>query len=153
MPGGGDCEPMSDKQSRYSHVSILESSPARAVIHWRYALAEARNYKGARPDPSTGWTDWADEYWTVYPDGVAVRKQVLWSSALDATHEWQESIILNAPGQMPEDNIEADALTLENMAGKTATYHWQPKTDHAFRCRRARRNWTGRREPISRLCI
>ena len=48
---GGDCEPMSDKQSRYSHVSIIESSPARAVVHWRYAFAGDRNYKGAFQDP------------------------------------------------------------------------------------------------------
>lgn len=131
-PGAGDCEPMSDKQSRYSHVSILASSDARAVIHWRYALSEARNYEGADADPRTGWFDWADEYWTVYPDGVAVRKQVLHSAALDATHEWQETIIINSPGQRPEDNIEPDALTLENMAGQTATYHWELKKDHAF---------------------
>lgn len=131
-PGAGDCEPMSDKQSRYSHVSILSSTDARAVIHWRYALAEARNYEGGLADPRTGWFDWADEYWTVYPDGVAVRKQVLWSSDLDKTHEWQETIVINGPGQRPEDNIEPDALTLENMAGQTATYHWELKTDHAF---------------------
>lgn len=130
--GAGDCEPMSDKQSRYSHVSVLASSEARAVIHWRYALAEARNYEGANADPRTGWFDWADEYWTVYPDGTAVRKQVLHSSALDRPHEWQETIVINGPGQRPEDNIEADALTLENMAGETATYHWEPKTDDAF---------------------
>lgn len=130
--GAGDCEPMSDKQERYSHVSILQSTPARAIVHWRYALAEARNYEGAHPDPLSGWSDWADEYWTVYPDGVAVRKQVLWSSALDAPHEWQETIVINGPGQRPEDNIEADALTLENMAGETATYRWQPKSDRTF---------------------
>ena len=130
--GAGDCEPMSDKQSRYSHVSVLESSDARAVIHWRYALAEARDYEGANPDAQSGWFDWADEYWTVYPDGVAVRKQVLWSSALEAPHEWQETIVINGPGQRPEDNIEADALTLENMAGEKATYHWEPKTDETF---------------------
>lgn len=130
--GAGDCEPMSDKQSRYSHISVLESSAARAVIHWRYALAEARNYEGAHPDPRSGWFDWADEYWTVYPDGVAVRKQVLWSSALDAPHEWQETIVINGPGQRPEGNIEPDALTLENMAGETATYHWEPKLDQTF---------------------
>jgi hypothetical protein len=123
---------MSDKQSRYSHVSILASSDARAVIHWRYALAEARNYEGAYADSRTGWFDWADEYWTVYPDGTAVRKQVLWSSALNAPHEWQETIAINGPGQRPEDNIEPDALTLENMAGETATFHWEPKTDGAF---------------------
>ena len=130
---GGDCEPMSDKQSRYSRVSILESSPARAVVHWRYALAESRNYKGADVDPVTGWFDWADEYWTVYPDGVAVRKQLLSSSGVDnQPHEWQETIVIHGPGQRPEDNIEPDALTLENMAGETATYHWSPKTDTSF---------------------
>lgn len=132
-PGGGDCEPMSDKQGRYSHVSILESSPARAVIHWRYADADSVKYEGGNADPVTGWFDWADEYWTVYPDGVAVRKQVLWSSHLDdAPHEWQESIVINGPGQRPEDNIEPDALTLKNMAGESVTYHWQPKTDKLF---------------------
>lgn len=130
--GAGDCEPMSDKQARYSHVSILESSDARAVIHWRYALAEARKYEGAHADDLTGWFDWADEYWTVYPDGVAVRKQVLWSSALEAPHEWQESIVINGPGQRPEDNIEPEALTLENMAGETAVYRWEPKTNPSF---------------------
>lgn len=132
-PDGGDCEPMSDKQGRYSHVSILESSPARAVVHWRYALAEAINYKGGNTDPLTGWFDWADEYWTVYPDGVAVREQRLSSSHIDdAPHEWQESIVINNPGQMPEDNIEPDALTLKNMAGESYTYHWQPKTEKTF---------------------
>ncbi len=132
-PDGGDCEPMSDKQGRYSHVSILESSDARAVVHWRYALAEAINYQGGNADPLTGWFDWADEYWTVYPDGVAVRKQMLWSSHLDdGPHEWQETIVINGPGQRPEDNIENDALTLKNMAGDSVTYHWAPKTDRFF---------------------
>jgi hypothetical protein len=131
-PGAGDCEPMSDKQSRYSHVSILSSTDARAIIHWRYALSEARNYEGANADPRTGWFEWGDEYWTVYPDGVAVRKQVLRSHTLSATHEWQESIIIHGPGQRPEDNIEPDALTLENMNGETASYHWELKTDHTF---------------------
>jgi hypothetical protein len=49
---------------------------ARVLVHWRYALSETENYKGAYPDPLTGWFDWADEYWTGYPDGVAVRKQM-----------------------------------------------------------------------------
>lgn len=131
-PGAGDCEPMSDKQSRYSHVSILSSNDARAIVHWRYALSEARNYEGANADPRTGWFEWGDEYWTVYPDGVAVRKQVLHTPTLDRTHEWQESIIIHGPGQRPEDNIEPDALTLENLAGETQTYHWELKTDHTF---------------------
>lgn len=142
---GGDCEPMSDKQSRYSRVSVVASSAARVVVHWRYALVETRGGKGANVDPDTDWFDWADEYWTVYPDGVAVRKQVLWSSELypkgwvnqewqkeSVNHEWQETIVINGPGQRPEDNIEPDALTLENMAGATHTYHWEPKKDESF---------------------
>jgi hypothetical protein len=131
-PDGEDCEPMSDRQERYSHVRILENSEARVVVHWRYALSEVEKYKGANPDPLTGWFDWADEYWTVYPDGVAVRKQVLRSSNIVGWHEWQETIVINAPGTRPEDNINLDALTLANMKGETATYTWSPKPPGSF---------------------
>jgi hypothetical protein len=126
-PDGGDCEPMSDKQSRYSHVRILESNDARAVVHWRYALSEVENYKGANPD-SMGWFDWADEYWTVYPDGVAIRRQVLHTSDVSKPHEWQESIVIHGAGQRPEDNINLNAITLANMKGEAATYTWPLKT-------------------------
>ncbi|HXW92619.1 MAG TPA: LamG domain-containing protein [Terriglobales bacterium] len=124
-PGGEDCEPMSDKQNRYSHVRILETSDARAVVHWRYGLCEVVNYSCANPDPNTGWTDWADEYFTIYPDGVAVRKQVLWTSNFKNWHEFQETIIINGPGTRPEDNIQPAALTIGNMAGETVTYSWE----------------------------
>jgi len=125
-PGGEDCEPMSDKENRYSHVRIIENSDARTVIHWRYGLCEVQNFTCANPDPSTGWADWGDEYFTVYPDGVAVRKQVLWTSNFKRWHEFQETIIINAPGTRPEDNIEPTALTLGNMKGETKTYSWSP---------------------------
>ncbi len=132
-PDGEDCEPMSDKQSRYSHVDILESSDARAVIHWRYALSEVEHYLGSHTDPLTGWFDWADEYWTVYPDGVAVRKQVIHSSDQNLTDfEWQETIVINGPGQRPEDNINLDALTLTNMKGESVTYSWKPRSGVSF---------------------
>jgi hypothetical protein len=130
-----DAEPMSDKQTRYSRVNILESTPARAVVHWRYALADIL-YRGAHQDPLTGWFDWADEYYTVYPDGVAVRKQVLHHSDRvqppKMWHEWQETIIVNGPGTRPEDNIQNGALTLANMAGQTATYSWLPRAPEAL---------------------
>ena len=74
--GGGTqgcAEPMSDKQCRYSHVRIIENTPARVVIHWRYAPADVF-YKQPWVDAKTGWGDWVDEYYTVYPDGVGVRK-------------------------------------------------------------------------------
>lgn len=123
-PGGEDCEPMSDKQNRYSHVRVLQSNEARAVVHWRYALTEAEHYGLANVDPYTGWSDWADEYYTVYPDGCAVRKQVLWTSNFRKWHEFQETIVINSPGTRPEDNISDKALTLANMQGETFTYTW-----------------------------
>ncbi|MHC4676169.1 MAG: Calx-beta domain-containing protein, partial [Planctomycetota bacterium] len=47
----------------FSRVSIIETNPARAIVHWRYA-----------PDCSNiGVTGWVDEYFTVYPDGVCMR--------------------------------------------------------------------------------
>jgi hypothetical protein len=131
-PDGEDCEPMSDKQSIYSHVRILESSDARVVVHWRYALAEVEHHKGGHTDPLTGWFDWADEYWTVYPDGTAIRKQVLHTSDLSFPFEWQETMVESGPGQKPEDSINLDALTLANMKGETVTYSWRNKPPMTF---------------------
>jgi hypothetical protein len=49
----------------HSRVEIVETSPARAVVHWRYATNCSRT--------SMTITDWVDEYFTVYPDGVCIR--------------------------------------------------------------------------------
>jgi len=132
-PLGEDCEPMSDKQNRYSHVRILESNNARAVIHWRYGLCEVEQYVCANPDPFTGWTDWADEYYYVYPDGIAVRKGTVWSSNLKDGREFQETIVINAPGTRPEDNINTDALTFANMQGETQVVSWAHPPKHGTR--------------------
>lgn len=127
-PDGEDCEPMSDKQARYSHVRIIESTPARAVVHWRYALSEVEKYRIGDASTPRDWGDWADEYWTVYPDGIAVRRSVLWSTAAERDQtEFQESIVLIPPGETPEDNVNFDALTFANVAGASSTYRWQPK--------------------------
>jgi hypothetical protein len=129
-PDGEDCEPMSDKQERYSHVRILESTPARAVIHWRYALSEVERYGIADAPTTTAWGDWADEYWTVYPDGVAIRRQILWSTVPERDKtEFQESIVLIPAGETPEDSINFDALRFANLQGDVQAYSWQPKTD------------------------
>lgn len=144
---GWDCEPMSDKQSRYSRVSILESSDARAVVHWRYADAEVEKYNGAWADPDTGWFHWIDEYWTVYPDGIAIRKQVLHEGKARLPHEWQETIVLHQPGMRPEDDIEWNALTLENMRGEVKTYTWRPKATGEFSPATGPESMTGPADP------
>ena len=126
-------EPMADKQARFSHVRIIENTDARVVVHWRYAPVSV-NYDLVHVDPLTGWGDWIDEYYTVYPDGACVRKITARSSSPfpvpgqgpGATNfrQFHETIIINPPGTRPEDNIKSDALTLVNMQGETHTYSW-----------------------------
>jgi len=126
-------EPMADKQARFSHPRILESHDARAVVLWRYAPVSV-NYDLVHVDPLTGWGDWVEETYTVYPDGSCVRKIKVWSSnprvdpaegkGLENFRQYHEAIIINPPGTRPEDNIQTEALTLANMRGETHTYSW-----------------------------
>jgi len=123
--GTGECyEAMGDKQCRYSHVRIVENTPARAVIHWRYALASISHkiYDEGEGNPG----DWMDEYWTAYPDGVVARKQVLWSEyKAPGGYQFQETIFFNQPGTKPQDNVELEAITFMDMDGKTSSYSWE----------------------------
>lgn len=148
-PDGEDCEPMSDKQVRYSHVDILESTAARAVIRWRYALSEVENQKLADAATPADWGAWADEYWTVYPDAVAVRRQVLWSDdPRREASEFQESIVIIPTGETPEDNINIDALALANLQGDSKTYTWTPRSAVDFAKPRGPDHFTGLQDPM-----
>ena len=117
----GCCEFMSDKQCRHSHVRIIENTDARVVVHWRYGMVDSR-YIFPDLDKETGWGDWADEYWTIYPDGAAVRhleRGWIWADS------WVETMFYSEPGTKPEDNVELEAYTLVNMAGQSKTYSWE----------------------------
>lgn len=61
-----------------------------------------------------------------------MRKQVLHSTHIHRPHEWQETIVINPPGSRPDDDINWNAITLENMQGETKTYTWKPKTAGLF---------------------
>jgi len=123
--GGGTigcCEHMSDKQCRYAHVRMIENHDARVVVHWRYALCDVL-YKIARQDRLTGWGAWADEYYYIYPDGVAVRYfQVHGVNGCSIT----EPAALNNPGEKAEDNLHVEAITTANMAGEIRSHSWDP---------------------------
>lgn len=117
-------EPMSDKECRYSHVRILESSPTRTVVQWRYALAD-NWYEIFRENEPNNRGEWVEETHTIYPDTVGVRKIVLYSSdPMGAPHEWNEAIVVVGPGQRPEDALQSDAVTLANLSGEQHTYSW-----------------------------
>ena len=120
----GCAEPMSDKHCAYSHVRIIESHDARVVVHWRYALVDVLDVR-PRKDPVSGWTDFSDEVYTIYPDGTATRSITLHSTQPMESHEFQESIVVLGPGQRPEDVLEIEPVTLANMAGEAKTYSWE----------------------------
>jgi len=126
--GGGTmscCEHMSDKQCRHSHVRIIHSNDARVIVHWRYALVDIL-YNNPRKNPKTGWGDWVDEYFTIYPDGVGIRNVKYWSSHY-GHYSLQDTQFLSQPGTRPEDNIDLDALTVVNPQGQSRTLSWAQK--------------------------
>ena len=116
-------EPMSDKMCRHSHVRIIENNDARVVVQWRYGMVDVHD-DFAYVD-SYGWGDWGEEFYYIYPDGLVVRKQTLWTSAKNEWHEWHEAIVLSGPETRPEDNIEYDAVHLANIQGGREVYSWQ----------------------------
>ncbi|MGB5847949.1 MAG: LamG domain-containing protein [Ignavibacteriaceae bacterium] len=122
--GGEGCqEPMSDKESYNNHARIIENTPARTVVHWRYPLIDV-NHIMANFDEGSGWCDWSDWYYYVYPDGIAVKTMHLWTDG-ERDHEWQESMAIFGPDQHPEDIIhKKNALTMLNLKGDAVVYDW-----------------------------
>ncbi len=135
----GCYEHMQDIHNRYSHVRIIASSPARAVVHWRYAPVSSRDTLWLAEE-KTGWAWWVDEYYMFYPDGTGVRK-VRWHQpepAYDFPNlQIQETSVLCHPGQNPGEVLEHGAITLANLDGESKTYSWP---DDETLDTRARRN-------------
>ncbi len=120
----GCSESMSDKRAEFSHVSILENHDARTVVYWRHSPVDIY-YRAPFINEETGWGDWAEEYHTIYPDGVAVRRVVMYSGNFDQWHEWCQSIEPLHAGQRPEDVLDGRRiLSVANMEGDGKTYGW-----------------------------
>ena len=122
--GGQGCqEPMSDKEAYTNYVRVLENTGARVVVHWRYPLQDVLHVR-ANYDEQTGWCDYSDWYYTIYPDGVAVKRMRLWTRG-PRNHEWQESMAILGPNQHPEQVINTDpALVLADLDGNASAYKW-----------------------------
>ena len=123
--GGQGCqEPMSDKEAYTNHARIIENTDARVVVHWRYPLLDVLHVF-ANVNEETGWGDWSEWYYYIYPDGVAVKKMHLWTHG-ERDHEWQESMGIFGPNQHPEDIIETEvALTMVDLEGNAVEYSWE----------------------------
>ena len=122
--GGQGCqEPMSDKEAYTNHARIIENTEARVVVHWRYPLIDVLHVT-ANYNEESGWGDWSDWYYYIYPDGFAVKTMHLWTHGI-RDHEWHEGITIFGPDQHPEDVIEKEpALILADLEGNVDKYDW-----------------------------
>jgi len=116
-------EPLMDRKCLYSHVRIIENTPARIVVQWRYALSDADYQIAAQKQD--GWGEWTEEFFIMYPDGIGIRKIDLYYSKPIRNHDWEESIVLLSPGQHPDEVIEDPEITLLNMKGESRDYSWR----------------------------
>ncbi len=116
-------EPIMDRDCRFSHVRIIENTPARTIIQWRYALVDA-DYKFVAMDVD-GKGEWAEEYYIIYPDGIGIRKIDLYYSNPLRNHDWEEAIVLLSPGQHPDEVISDPEVRLINMKGEYHDYSWR----------------------------
>ncbi|NCC51306.1 MAG: hypothetical protein EOM20_08835 [Spartobacteria bacterium] len=124
--GGGNrgChEPMSDRLHRWTQVDVLEDNPVRKVIHWHYVLCNP-DYLVPDDDQGTQLPE-GDEYWTLYPDGSAVR-HICYTPKLDTSfREWNEVaelMVIADSTSDPDDHVASPALTIMNLEAVTDTF-------------------------------
>jgi hypothetical protein len=116
----GCFEHMQDRLCRYSHVRIIESNDARTVVHWRYAPVSSKNNLW-NVDEKTARACWVDEYYTIYPDAIGVRKPTWKTGTLGRPRQFQESLPFTNPDQYNNDVVEKDFCTVANMRGQQLT--------------------------------
>jgi alpha-L-fucosidase len=108
----GCAEHMADKRGRFGHVRLIENTDARVVVHWRYPSIDV-GYVFPSADV------WADEYYTIYPDGAGIRY------VARAKGGWHDTQFLTQAGTTCLDNLSPTALTVANMDGKSADLTWE----------------------------
>lgn len=138
-----DCiEPLQDKKCRYSRPYIVSSTPARVVIHWRYALADF--------EYTIADEEWGDEDYVFYPDGFGARKAVGHFLPM-SWHEAQEFIVLTPAGVNPFDIfpifpeyavtlMSPDGNTREDMRFPQPNGKWEKNAPAVIRVRYSKRD-------------
>ncbi|MEI6604013.1 MAG: LamG domain-containing protein [Verrucomicrobiota bacterium] len=116
----GCSEHMADKQTRHCRARIIENTPARVLIHWRYPCVGV-SYINLKP------MEWSDEYHTIYPDGTGVRK-VYWNKNPNSGPGFQDIQFLTNPGELPLDVMDLQALTVMDPEGASADLTWRSAT-------------------------
>jgi hypothetical protein len=121
--GGQAHEHMSDMLCRFSNARVIHNSEARTMVHWRNSSVSI-SYKWPSVD-AEGRGVWTDEYWTIYPDGVSIRHQLVHNNtAHDIICELNQNEILIQPGQSVDDVINDDAVIIANTDGETEVRYY-----------------------------
>jgi hypothetical protein len=113
----GCSEHMGDKQVRHSHSRIIENTPARVLVHWRYPCVDV-SYKNINPKA------WTDEYHTIHPDGTGVRHVVFNGRGGGPGPGFQDIQFLTNPGESPTDVMNLQAMTVANLKGESHDLLW-----------------------------
>jgi hypothetical protein len=106
---------MADKQLRHCYARIIENSPARVVVHWRYPCVDVSYFCANR-------RNWSDEYHTIYPDGSGVRK-VVWDKGYDVPG-FEDIQFFTNPGETALDVVDMQAMTVANINGDVEKLLW-----------------------------
>lgn len=106
--------PYYDRICRHSFVSVVEDNDARVVVRWRYAPVD-KDGKLINTNPMTNWSDWVDEFYTIYPDATYIRKIKLHSTNWNQQLWCQQSIII---GQPEQTSVKAEMTEIETTSGK-----------------------------------
>ena len=118
-------EHMSDKQGRYTHVRLIENTDARVVVHWRYNSCDVL-YSFVKEFGDAGL--WVDEYITIYPDGVGIRKVNQkadgWIGQAPDKVSWQDVQFASQPGMNPDEVMNLEAVHPANIKGETGKMDW-----------------------------
>lgn len=114
----GCFEHMQDRRCRYSHVRIIESHAARAVVHWRYAPVSSHDHLW-REDPRSGRACWVDEYYYIYPDAMGIRHVTWKTGTLGKPRQFQESLPLTHPDQYQDEVVGEDFAWVANLDGES----------------------------------
>ena len=111
----GCSEHMADKQTRHSFARIIENTPARVVIHWRYPCVDVGYICDSR-------VNWSDEYHTIYPDGTGIRK-VHWNKGYNQPG-FQDIQFFTNPGETALDVVDLQAMDVANINGDVEKLKW-----------------------------
>lgn len=82
---GNGTATMPDRVNLFSHVEIIEATPAKAVVHWRYLSSFTAGNPPGGLDPN----NFVDELFTITPNGRITRVVKQGTKTID---EWKDSL-------------------------------------------------------------